>query len=197
MPYFCSSNFVDMKIDRQTLVSFILLIVIAALYRAMPGRVWGFAPHLAMAVFGGSVIRNRALALVFPMLSLFLSDLVYHVLFLMNITPIEGFYSGQLTNYLLIASLAVIGFKIREFNPAQILAGSVAAPVVYFLASNFLVWAGGGGLMRPKTFSGLMQTYIDGLPFFQTSLYGTMFFSALLFGGYYLLKRYVVKGLAS
>ena len=197
MPYFCSSNVVDMKIDRQTLVSLILLIVIAALYRAMPGRIWGFAPHLAMAVFGGSVIRNRALALVFPMLSLFLSDLVYHVLFLMNITPIEGFYSGQLTNYLLIASLAVIGFKIREFNPTQILAGSVAAPVVYFLASNFLVWAGGGGLMRPKTFSGLMQTYIDGLPFFQTSLYGTLFFSAVLFGGYYLLKRYVVKGIAA
>jgi hypothetical protein len=186
-----------MKLDRQTLVSFILLIVIAALYRAMPGRIWGFAPHLAMAVFGGSVIRNRAMAFVFPMLSLFLSDLVYHALFLMNITPIEGFYSGQLTNYLLIASLAIIGFRIRGFNPAQILAGSIAAPVVYFIASNFMVWAGGGGLMRPKTFSGLMQTYVDGLPFFQTSLYGTLFFSAVLFGGFYLLKRFVVKGMAA
>jgi hypothetical protein len=51
--------------------------------------------------------------------------------------------------------------------------------------------------MRPKTFSGLMQTYIDGLPFFQTSLYGTLFFSAVLFGGYYLVKRYVVRGIAA
>jgi hypothetical protein len=183
----------DMKFDKQTIVSLILLIVIAALYRAMPGRIWGFAPHLAMAVFGGSVIRNKKLAFIFPVLSMFLSDLVYHILYLYQLTPIEGFYSGQLTNYLLIASLAIIGFRIRENKIAQIAAGAIAAPVVYFLASNFLVWAGGGGFYRPRNFSGLLQTYADGLPFFQTSLFGTLFFSAVLFGGYFLIKRYVVR----
>jgi hypothetical protein len=182
-----------MKFDKQTIVSIILLVVIAALYRALPGRIWGFAPHLAMAVFGGSVFKDKKLAFLFPVLSLFLSDLVYHVLFLFQITPIEGFYSGQLTNYLLIASLAIIGFRIGETKISQIAAGALAAPVVYFLASNFLVWAGGGGYFRPKTFSGLVQTYVDGLPFFQTSLYGTIFFSVVLFGGYFLLKRYVVR----
>jgi hypothetical protein len=98
-----------------------------------------------------------------------------------------------LTNYLLIASLAIIGFRIGETKISQIAAGALAAPVVYFLASNFLVWAGGGGFFRPKTFSGLVQTYADGLPFFQTSLYGTIFFSVILFGGYFLLKRYIVR----
>ena len=182
-----------MKLDKNTLVSLLLLIVIAAVYRAMPGRIWGFAPHLAMAVFGGSVIRDRKLAFIFPILSLFLSDLVYHILYLYQLTPIAGFYSGQLTNYLLIASLAIIGFRIKENKLSQIAAGAIAAPVLYFLASNFLVWAGGGGYFRPKTFQGLMQVYTDGLPFFQTSLYGTLFFSAVLFGGSYLLKRFVVK----
>ena len=182
-----------MKLDKNTLVSLLLLIVIAAVYRAMPGRIWGFAPHLAMAVFGGSVIRDRKLAFIFPILSLFLSDLVYHILYLYQLTPIAGFYSGQLTNYLLIASLAIIGFRIKENKLSQIAAGAIAAPVLYFLASYFLVWAGGGGYFRPKTFQGLMQVYTDGLPFFQTSLYGTLFFSAVLFGGSYLLKRFVVK----
>lgn len=182
-----------MKMDKQTLVSLILLIVVAALYRAMPGRIWGFAPHLAMAIFGGAVIKNRALAFLFPVLSMLLSDLVYHILYLYQVTPIEGFYDGQLTNYLLIASLTLIGFGMRNITLPKIAAGAVAGPVVYFLSSNFLVWIGGGGLQRPKTFAGLMQCYQDALPFFQTSLYGTIFFSALLFGGYFLVKRYMFR----
>jgi hypothetical protein len=38
-----------------------------------------------------------------------------------------------------------------------------------------------------------MQCYADGLPFLQTSVYGTFFFSAILFGGYYLINDARVK----
>jgi hypothetical protein len=182
-----------MKLDKNILISFVLLIIMAALYRAMPGRIWGFAPHIAMAIFGGSVIQDRKLAFLLPVLSLFLSDLIYHALYLNGLTPIAGFYDGMIGNYILFALLTIIGFAVKETNVAQIFAGAVAGPVLYFLASNFMVWAGGGGLGRPKTFSGLVQCYADGLPFFQTSLYGTFFFSALLFGGLYLTKRYFFK----
>jgi hypothetical protein len=182
-----------MKLDKNILISFGLLIIMAALYRAMPGRIWGFAPHIAMAIFGGSVIKDRKLAFLLPVLSLFLSDVIYHVLYLNGITPIAGFYSGMIENYILFALLTIIGFAIKETNVAQIFAGAVAGPVLYFLASNFMVWIGGGGLGRPKTLTGLMQCYADGLPFFQTSLYGTFFFSTLLFGGLYLTKRFLVK----
>jgi len=182
-----------MKLDKNVMISFGLLIIMAALYRAMPGRIWGFAPHIAMAIFGGSVIKDRKLAFLLPVLSLFLSDVIYHVLYLNGLTPISGFYSGMIENYILFALLTIIGFAIKETNVAQIFAGAVAGPVLYFLASNFMVWIGGGGLGRPKTFAGLMQCYADGLPFFQTSLYGTFFFSTLLFGGLYLTKRYLVK----
>ncbi len=178
-----------MKSNKHILTSFILLIVIAALYRAMPGRVWGFAPHIAMAIFGGSVIRDRKLAFALPILSLFLSDLLYHVLYLNGITPISGFYSGQLENYILISLLTFIGFAISRQNVLQIFAGSLAGPIVYFLSSNFLVWITGGGYHRPKDLTGLMQCYADGLPFLQTSVYGTFFFSAVLFGGYYLINN--------
>ena len=182
-----------MKLDKNILVSFVLLIIMAALYRAMPGRIWGFAPHIAMAIFGGSVIKNRKLAFLLPVLSLFLSDLIYHVLFLNGLTPIAGFYDGMIGNYILFALLTIIGFRIRETNVAQILAGAVAGPVMYFLASNFMVWIGGGGFGRPKTFEGLIQCYADGFPFFQTSLYGTLFFSGMLFGGLFFVKRYIFK----
>jgi hypothetical protein len=120
---------------------------------------------------------------------MFLSDLIYHVLYLTGQTPIEGFYSGQFTNYLMLTSLTVIGFYIKERNVFSIAAGSVVGPTVYFLLSNFVVWIGGGGYARPKTFDGLMMCYADGLPFYQSSILATLFFSAVLFGGYFLFSR--------
>jgi hypothetical protein len=175
---------------KENLAPVVILVLTAALYRAMPGRVWGFAPHLAMAVFGGSVIRDKRIAIAMPILSLILSDAVYHVLYLNGIFGIPGFYSGQVSNYALIGSLAVIGFFVRRDSLSQVLAGSLTAPVVYFLASNAMVWMGGGGLGRPRTFTGLLQCYADGLPFLQTSVVGTLFFSALLFGGFHLFSAY-------
>ena len=146
-----------MKFDRHTLVSFLLLILIAALYRAMPGRVWGFAPHIAMAIFGGSVIKDKKLAFALPLLSLLISDLIYQVLHMYGMTPISGFYSGQFTNYLLIGLLTFIGFAIQSSSPVQIFAGALAGPVLYFLTSNFMVWISGGGLGRPKNLNVLIQ----------------------------------------
>jgi hypothetical protein len=108
-----------------------------------------------------------------------------------GITEYGGFYKGQLTNYLLLAGVALIGFAARNLKPANIIMATLAAPTVYFLASNFLVWMGGGGLQRPKTFSGLMMCYNDAIPFFKSGLITTMAFSAILFGGYFLINRLI------
>jgi len=107
-----------------------------------------------------------------------------------------GFYKGQFLNYMLILATTVIGFLINQRKAGQILAGSIAAPVVYFLLSNTMVWLGGGGWFRPKTFDGLLLTLTDGLPFLKTSLAGTALFSAFFFGTSILLtspKRTAVK----
>lgn len=177
-----------MKSNRDTILTFSLLIASAALYRAMPDRIWGFAPHIAMAIFGGSVLKDRKLSFGLPLFSLFLSDIIYHIFYLNGLTPISGFYSGQWINYLMIGSLTVIGFFVKSGSPMQIGVASLLGPLMYFLMSNFSVWLGGGGLQRPRTFNGLLQCYADGLPFLQTSVYGTMFFSALLFGGLHLIR---------
>ena len=177
-----------MKSNRDIILTFCLLITAAALYRAMPDRIWGFAPHIAMAIFGGSILKDRRLSFGLPLFSLFLSDIIYHILYLNGLTPISGFYSGQWINYLMIGSLTIIGFFVRSSSPVQVGVASLLGPMLYFLMSNFSVWIGGGGFQRPRTFSGLLQCYADGLPFLQTSVYGTMFFSALLFGGAYLMR---------
>ena len=182
-----------MKYSKNIVWSLVILIIIAALYRIIPGRPFGFAPQWAMAVFAGAVIRDKKWALIIPVLSMFLSDLLYQLLYMGGITNMQGFYEGQWQNYLLFTLLVFVGMAVRKLNVLQITIASVAAPTLYFLVSNFLVWASNGstrGLDRPKTFDGLMLCYADGIPFYRMSILATLVFSAILFGGYKFIRNY-------
>jgi hypothetical protein len=174
-----------MKQNRSHLLALGLLILSASLYRVWPDRPFGFAPQWAMAVFGGAVIKDKRLAFLFPLLSIFISDTIYQLMFQSGVTQIWGFYEGQWSNYLLFASLTVFGLMIRKINWIKIIAASLAAPSAYFLISNFLVWIGGGGYHRPT----LLQAYVDGIPFYQMSLVATLVFSGVLFGAYFLIRN--------
>ena len=158
----------------------------------MPGRPWGFAPQLAMAIFGGAVIKDKKLAFLLPLLSMFISDALYEVLYRNGVGNISGFYDGQVTNYVLFGLMVFFGFLIKNFNIGRIALASVLAPTVYFFLSNFMVWASSSplaGLGRPKTFNGLFLTLGDGLPFYAWSVAATFIFSAILFGSYFLVTK--------
>ncbi len=181
-----------MKNKKAVIVSLVLMILVAALYRIIPYRPWGFAPQIAMAIFGGAIfIKDKKWAFALPIISMFLSDLLYQFLYSKGLSTLSGFYEGQWQNYLLFAALTIIGFFIKKINLLNVFLAAIISPTVYFLISNFLVWAGTGtrGLGRPRTFSGLIQCYQDGLPFYPGSLAATILFSALLFGSYYLVKK--------
>lgn len=183
-----------MKITKRIIIALVMLTTVCALYRIVPGRPYGFAPQIAMAVFGGAVfIKNKKWAFALPVLSMFLSDVLFEILYNAGVSSMEGFYEGQWQNYLLFALLTTVGFLVKKINAVNVLLASIAAPTVYFLLSNFTVWVSGGGYGRPKTFSGLMMSYNDGLPFYQNSLYATVFFAAVLFGGYYLIQNMAGK----
>lgn len=187
-----------MKNKKQLAGSFILLIVIASLYRIMPGRPYGFAPQIAMAIFGGAVIKDKKFAFLLPILAMFISDALYQLLYINGIGKIYGFYDGQVLNYILFAGLTVFGFFIKNFNVKRIAIASLAAPTAYFLVSNFLVWASSSplaGLGRPKTFAGLIMCYGDGLSFYLWSLAATFIFSAIFFGSYYLITKPSAKAI--
>ena len=180
-----------MKLNKTIVIVFAFLIVAASLYRVWDGRPMGFAPQIAMAIFAGAMVKNLKWAFILPLLSMFISDAIYQVLFLKGYTEISGFYPGQITNYIMFGSLVLFGLFIRNSNTLKIGLASVAAPTAYFLMSNFAVWFGGGGYAHPKTADGLLLTYIDGLPFYRNSILATIFFSIVFFGGYYLSQRIV------
>ncbi|HRN57791.1 MAG TPA: hypothetical protein PLL71_15135, partial [Agriterribacter sp.] len=141
----------------------------------------------------GAVIKDKKTAFALPVLSMFLSDALFELLHYAGLSPMWGFYEGQLTNYILFALLTVAGFFIKKINIVNVAVASFAAPTVYFLISNFMVWLSGGGYLRPKTWDGLMMSFADGLPFYQNSVAGTLFFAGLFFGGYHLITQYMLK----
>lgn len=192
-----------MKINRSTWVAFGLLILVASLYRVWDARPIGFAPQIAMAIFGGAIIADKKLAFVLPLASMLLSDVLYQALYAGGFTSIPGFYSGQWINYLLFAGLTVFGFGMKRVNIPNVAGFGISGSLLFFLASNFTVWLGGGGYNHPKTFQGLMQTYADGLAFYRdygllpnsygNLLIGDLFFCALLFGAFALTQQKQVK----
>ena len=186
-----------MKLNRSNLLILFVLIVAAALYRIWDTRPMGFAPQIAMALFAGSVSKDKRFAFLFPILSLFISDLLYQFLYLQGLTTLKGFSSGQVLNYLLIASITVIGFFINKNKIGQIFLGSIAGAVYFFLVSNFMVWIGGGldinNLPYGRSFNSLLLCYTEALPFFKWSVLSTLVFNGVFFGSYYLLGRSVLK----
>jgi hypothetical protein len=188
-----------MKLNKSVLLSFGILVLAASLYRAWPGRPFGFAPQMAMALLGGAVIKDKRWAFILPLLSMLISDVLYQVLYNSGLTDIRGFYKGQWTNYAVIAGITLFGFLLKKITALRVGLFSLAGSVLFFLASNFTVWLGGGGLGRPKTFNGLMLCYYDGLAFlrdyglikgFYGNLFiGDLFFCTILFGAYYLISR--------
>ena len=186
-----------MKLNKNLFLSIGLMIAITSVYRILPNRPYGFAPQIALALFGGAFfVQNKKWAFSLPLISMFISDLLYQVLYNYGYSEIQGFYSGQWVNYLLIGFLTVFGFLISDGKISKVILASLAAPTTYFLLSNGLVWIGNGGYQRSRTFGGLIQTLIDGIPFYQNSLAGTLVFGAILYGGYSLLKSTDSKQIA-
>jgi len=60
-----------MKLDRYNLLILFILILACALYRVWDSRPMGFAPQIAMALFAGSICKDKRFAFLFPVLSLF------------------------------------------------------------------------------------------------------------------------------
>lgn len=179
-----------MKRSSQLFLLFGILIAISAIYRVIPfdsRPIWLGGPQLAMALFAGSIVKDRKWAFAVPLFSMLMSDTIIELLYAGGAVIYPGFYKGQLLNYVLITLLTVIGFFVNHKKVSSIIGGMLAVPSIYFLLSNFGVWVSNGGLHRPKTFSGLMQCYMDGLPFYGYSLLTMAVFGSVLFVGYRLL----------
>jgi hypothetical protein len=58
---------------------------------------------------------------------------------------------------------------------------------LFFVMTNFAMWLNSG--FYPRTSAGLVDCFVAAIPFYQNSVAGDLFYSAVLFGGFSLLQQ--------
>ena len=152
----------------------ISIIFFAVILRLLPHPP-NVAPITAMALFGG-VYMNRKFALIVPLIALFISDLVL------------GFHDTMIYVYGSFFISGLIGIFLNQRKTFHtVLIGTFIATILFFLITNFGVWAAGS--MYPKTSSGLIQSYLMGIPFYRNTIIGDYLYVGIFFFGYELFMN--------
>ena len=145
----------------------ITIILILAFSRLLP-HAPNFTPIIATALMSGFLLKNKNLSLVVVLMAMFISDLTI------------GFYSSYFFVYFsLILIILVFSSFIKKINFKNLLVLSILSSLLFFIVTNFGVWAMGN--MYEKNFSGLVLCYIFAIPFFTNTLLSTIFFSYSIF----------------
>ena len=151
------------------------IIALAAALRVAP-HPWNFTPVGAMALFSGAVIKNRRLALVVPLLALFVGDIFI------------GFHKLIPIVYASFLLSVAIGFWLRDRRTAgRIAAATLVGAMQFFLITNFAFWQ--LDAFYPHTRAGLVACFVAGMPFFWNTLAGDAVYAVLFFGTFALAER--------
>ncbi|HEV2110867.1 MAG TPA: DUF6580 family putative transport protein [Gammaproteobacteria bacterium] len=153
----------------------VAMVLAAALTRLIP-----HPPNMtsigALALFGGAQFSDKRAAFLVPFAALLLSDLFL------------GLYSHMELVYGSFALIVCIGLRLRRRrNPWRIAGASLAGSMLFFVTTNFGVWAFGS--MYPKDWGGLRACYTAAIPFFGNTLLGDGIYTLVLFGGFALLEK--------
>jgi hypothetical protein len=164
-----------MTTNHSRILVLLSAIAAAAALRLVPHPP-NFTPIGAMALFGGAYLGKRGLGFIAPLGALFLSDLVL------------GFYHGMATVYAATALIVLVGWlALRRVSPPHVGLAAIASSILFFGITNFGMWLFSG--FYPRTSAGLEACFIAAIPFFQNTVAGDLFYSALLFGGFALAER--------
>lgn len=173
-----------MNFNKRNLVFVVIIIALTTIVKLICApqiNLSGFSPVIAVSLFSGYTFSNKKKAFLLPLVCLFSSDLILQALYLAKLFPFAGLYKWQLLNYSLFILVTLIGIALRRLKTAGLIVSAFVAPLIFFLVSNFFVWAvNGEGMGYSKNMAGLMQCYTFGLPFFRNSLLATVIFLPLV-----------------
>jgi hypothetical protein len=165
----------------------ILAAVVARIVNA-EAHLYNLAPVAALSLFSGAVLKNKSYAYIIPLASYFISDLYF------QLTAGTGFYGiSQFFVYGGMALVVLLGTRMGQPKALKVFGFSIAGSLLFWIVSNFGVFAGGYWGTGLKGFT---TTYLMALPFysknggtfFLNSFLGDLIFSGVLFGAYALLK---------
>lgn len=156
-------------------------VVLAALSRVLP-HPYNFTPIGAIALFGGTYLKDKKVAFILPLAVLLFTDLILQMLH-----PGYAFYKGWLWVYGGFALIIPLGFYLRKRVSGQNIAvASLTGSIIFFIITNFGMWIGNG--LYPVTSAGLADCYMKAIPFFGGTVIGDLVYNSILFGVYALAK---------
>ena len=141
-----------------------------------------FAPITAIAIFAGAYLSDKRLAIGLPLATMLVSD--YFI----------GFYSLPVmaSVYLSFAISGLVGLWLKSHKTlANSLGVTLFASLQFFFITNFAVWA--FGKMYSHDISGLLTSYINGLPFFRSTLLGDLFYVGIFFCSCEIVRYYQAR----
>ena len=170
--------------------SFSYLVILAVLIAlGVAGRLLphppNFTPMAAIALFAGFIFIKRYMAVVAVISTMLLCDY-----FAFGSLSVSWFGSKSMF-VVYIALLFPIVFKNflqKKLGVLRIFGAALASSSVFFLATNFAVWA--FSPMYEKTLEGLVLCYTMAIPFFQNTVAGDLIWSGAIFGAYFALRSY-------
>ncbi len=154
-----------------------LLVALVSVLHLVP-HPFGVSPVGATALYAGAFAPGR-FAWAVPLLPLMLALFVY------------GFYKPLVMTFVFAgfaASTLAGRWLLRGERTYPRFAGAVAlGATIFFLVSNFAIWLAG---YYPQTLAGLVQCYVNGLPFLLQAMLADAAYCFVLFGLHALIERH-------
>ena len=166
------------------LVILAVLIALGVAGRLLPHPP-NFTPMAAIALFAGFIFMKKYMAVVAVVAVMLLTDY-----FAFGYLSPDWFASkSMMVVYLaLLFPIVFRGFLQKKLGVLRIAGAALASSTVFFVATNFAVWA--FSPMYEKTWAGLVLCYTMAIPFFQNTIAGDIMWSGIVFGSYFALRHF-------
>lgn len=176
--------------DPRSIVILVFILAVAALriiFRLQPGFAVlnNFSPVGAMALFSGAYFNKFLKAFLFPLLTLWLSDIIlcrfaYYYEWRL-------FYEGFYWTYGSFALMVIAGkLLLKDVSVKNVLLATLAITFIHWIVTDFGVWF--QGTVYPKTLGGWLTCLWTAIPFERNFLSATILFSSIMFGTFEWMK---------
>ena len=176
MNKFIENNIQSRLKNNNAILVFISLFILVLISR-WASHLWNFTLVGGAFLFAGFYFQQKKVSVALVLSAMFVSDLVI------------GFHNQMFSVYLSYLIIAGLGLLLQPDaedkesknypNRIKILCLSLLGSFSFFLVTNFFVWYEGS--LYPLTFSGLIECYVMGIPFYKNQLASDILSTSIIF----------------
>ena len=174
----------------RTIVILLFMLIVAGLrviLNTQPGfsLLTNFTPIGAMALFGGAYFNKSWKSYLFPLLTLWISDIVLSRLVYYH--QWQLFYNGSYWIYSAFVLMVIAGkYLLKNVSVKSILLSAFTIAFIHWIVTDLGVWS--AGTLYPKTINGWWACLAAAIPFEINFLCGTLLYAAIMFGSFEWMK---------